>query len=284
MRTVYVNGAYVPEDQATVSVFDRGFLFADAVYEVTSVVGGQLIDFDGHITRLLRSLAELDMAVPCSKQELLDIHRAMVEKNNLNEGVVYLQITRGAADRDFDFSNHQAAPTMVLFTQAKKLVENPLAARGQNVVLVEDLRWGRADIKTVQLLYSSLMKTRAKKKGADDVWLCKDGQITEGSSNNAYIVTENNEIITRQLSNDILHGITRAAVLDVARSCQMTVIERAFSSTELKQAKEAFSTSASGFVAPVVSVDGIEIGKGTVGPVAKQLRAAYLELSLNKAV
>lgn len=284
MRTVYVNGNYLRENEATISVFDRGFLFADAVYEVTSVIGGKLIDFAGHMKRLQRSMSEIDMSHKVDEQELLDIHRILVEKNNLDEGLIYLQVTRGTADRDFVFSDNDTSHGMVLFTQAKTLVENPLAKRGQCITIVEDLRWGRSDIKTVQLLYSSLMKTRAKKSGADDVWLQREGIITEGSSNNAYIVTENGEIITRDLSNDILHGITRKAVLECAKNLQMKVIERAFSIAELKNATEAFSTSASGFVNPVVKCDDFLIGDGTPGPVAKSLRELYINISLETAV
>ncbi|MEN8658753.1 MAG: D-amino-acid transaminase [Marivita sp.] len=276
MRTVCVNGVYLPEDQAQVSIFDRGFLFADAVYEVTAVIDRRMIDFEGHMARLRRSLAELDMEDRYSAADLKGIHQKLIDKNDLNEGLIYLQITRGAADRDFDFSRMESDPTLVLFTQATSLTANALADRGQNILLVDDLRWGRADIKTTQLLYSSLMKTRAKRSGADDVWLCRDGKITEGSSNNAYIVNSAGEIITRELSNDILHGITRKAVLDVARLHQLKVIERAFTVEELKSAKEAFSTSASGFVNPVVRVDGIAIGNGKPGAISKALRETYI--------
>ncbi|MFW2590157.1 D-amino-acid transaminase [Sagittula sp. SSi028] len=284
MRTVYVNGTFLPEDQAQISIFDRAVLFADAVYEVTAVVGGKLLDFDGHMARLRRSLKELDMVERFSDQELLKIHRSLIEKNTLQEGLVYLQVTRGVADRDFDFSRLDADPGLILFTQAKDLINNPLAERGQCITLVEDLRWARSDIKTVQLLYSSLVKSRASEAGADDVWLHRDGKVTEGSSNNAYIVTDNNEIITRELSRDILHGITRQAVLNVARLHQMKVVERAFTIEELRSAKEAFSTSASGFVNPVVRVDDQEIGTGQPGIVTKLLRANYIAASLRTAI
>lgn len=276
MRTVYVNGVYLPEDQAQISIFDRGFLFGDAVYEVTAVLNGKLVDFDAHMDRLQRSMSELDMARGYERKALLSIHKKLIEKNDLHEGVIYLQLTRGAADRDFDFSDLDAEPGLVVFTQAKTLKANPLAERGQKIVLADDLRWGRSDIKTVQLLYASLMKTRAKRQGADDVWLCHDGKITEGSSNNAYIVTHGNEIITRELSTNILHGITRASVLKIAELHQLKVIERAFSVDELKGAKEAFSTSASGFVSPVVSVNGTAIGDGQPGHIATALRASYV--------
>ena len=276
MRTVYVNGVYLPEDQAQISIFDRGFLFADAVYEVTAVMNGKMVDFDAHMDRLQRSMTELDMENGFERKDLLTIHKKLIEKNELQEGLVYLQMTRGVADRDFDFSELDVNPGLVLFTQAKNLEANPLAARGQKIVLADDLRWGRSDIKTVQLLYSSLMKTRAKKQGADDVWLCRDGKITEGSSNNAYIVTHGNEIVTRELSTDILHGITRASVLKIAKLHQLKVVERAFSVDELLSAKEAFSTSASGFVNPVVTVNGTAIGDAKPGYVAEALRASYV--------
>ena len=284
MRTVYVNGVYLPEDQAQISIFDRGFLFGDAVYEVTAVMNGKMVDFDAHMDRLQRSMSELDMTEGYERKDLLTIHRKLIEKNNLQEGVVYLQVTRGVADRDFDFSELDAKPGLVLFTQAKNLEANPLAARGQKIVLADDLRWGRSDIKTVQLLYASLMKTRAKRQGADDVWLCRDGEITEGSSNNAYIVTQNNEIVTRELSTDILHGITRKSVLKIARLHQLKIVERAFSVDELKSAKEAFSTSASGFVNPVVAVNGAAIGDGKPGQIAEALRASYVSESQAAAI
>ena len=284
MRTVYVNGVYLPEDQAQISIFDRGFLFGDAVYEVTAVMNGKMVDFDAHMDRLQRSMSELDMTEGYERKDLLTIHKKLIEKNNLQEGLVYLQVTRGVADRDFDFSELDAKPGLVLFTQAKNLEANPLAARGQKIVLADDLRWGRSDIKTVQLLYASLMKTRAKRQGADDVWLCRDGEITEGSSNNAYIVTQNNEIVTRELSTDILHGITRKSVLKIARLHQLKIVERAFSIDELKSAKEAFSTSASGFVNPVVAVNGAAIGDGKPGQIAEALRTSYVTESQAAAI
>ena len=284
MRTVYVNGVYLPEDQAQVSIFDRGFLFGDAVYEVTAVMNGKMVDFDAHMDRLQRSMSELDMTNGYERKDLLTIHKKLIEKNDLQEGLVYLQLTRGVADRDFDFSDLNVQPGLVAFTQAKKLEANPLAARGQKIVLADDLRWGRADIKTVQLLYASLMKTRAKRQGADDVWLCRDGKITEGSSNNAYIVTNNNEIVTRELSKDILHGITRASVLKIAELHQLKIVERAFSVDELMSAKEAFSTSASGFVNPVVNVNGAGIGDGEPGHITEALRASYVAESLTTSI
>ena len=282
-RTVHVNGEYLPEEEAKVSVFDRGFLFADGVYEVTSVLDGKLIDFEGHARRLARSLSELGMDMPVTEDELLEIHRELVRANEITDGLVYLQITRGAADRDFAYPEN-ATPTIVLFTQSKPgLADSPLAKTGMKVIAIEDQRWGRRDIKTVQLLYPSMGKMMAKAAGCDDAWMVEDGQVTEGTSNNAYIV-KNGVIITRQLGHEILHGITRAAVLRFAKEAQMKVEERAFTLDEAKEADEAFITSASAFVMPVVEIDGTAIGDGTPGPVATRLRDIYLDESRKVAM
>ena len=285
-RTVYLNGAYVPEEDAKISIFDRGFLMADGVYEVTSVIDGKLIDFDGHTARLDRSLRELDMENPISRDDLLEAHRELVRLNAINEGLVYLQITRGAPnDRDFVFPDPDETPqTIVMFTQNKPgLADNPTAKKGIKIISIEDIRWGRRDIKTVQLLYPSMGKMMAKKQGADDAWMVEDGAVTEGTSNNAYIVKEG-KIITRALSNDILHGITRAAVLRFAQEAQMEVIERDFTITEAQEADEAFITSASTFVMPVVEIDSQPLGTGAPGPLVKRLREIYLEESLKRAI
>jgi len=281
-RIVYLNGTYLPEEEAKVSIFDRGFLMADAVYEVTSVIDGKLIDFAGHARRLARSLGELEMANPLGEAELLAVHRELLVRNGVVEGMVYLEITRGVADRSFLYPE-AAAPTIVLFTQARALADAPAAKRGLKVISIEDLRWGRRDIKTVQLLYPSMGKMMAKKAGVDDAWLVEDGLVTEGTSNNTYIV-KGGTIITRDLSHDILHGITRAAVLRFAREAQMEVEERAFSIAEAQAADEAFITSASTFVMPVVEIDGTSLGDGAPGPVAKRLREIYIEESRKAAL
>ena len=279
-RTVYVNGTFVPEEQATVSIFDRGFLFADAIYEVTSVIGGKLVDFEGHIIRLQRSLKEIGLIMPLTTEELLTIHRQLVQKNQLEEGAIYLQITRGAADRDFFFPQ-EAEQTVVLFTQAKSLVA---AKPGMRVISVPDLRWGRRDIKTVQLLAASMAKMAAKGEGKDDAWLVKDGFVTEGTSSNTYIVTQEGKIVTRALSNDILHGITRAAVLRLAAERNMPIEERLFTIEEAQQAAEAFVTAATAFVTPIIEIDDVQLGDGTPGPVTTRLREIYIEESRKKAV
>lgn len=287
MRTVYLNGEYLPENEAKISIFDRGFLMADAIYEVTAVVGGKLIDFAGHLARLARSLEALEIEKPAAFDDLLGIHRTLVARNGIDEGLIYLQITRGnAGDRDFHFPDPDAdiPPTLVLFTQAKPdLVDSALAKRGARIISVPDMRWGRRDIKTVQLLYPSMAKMMAQKAGVDDAWLLEDGFVTEGTSNNAYIVKDGC-IVTRALSHDILHGITRAAVLRFASEAQMKVQERSFTLDEAKAADEAFFTSASGFVTPVIEIDGTELSAGTPGPIANRLREIYIEESLKTAI
>jgi D-alanine transaminase len=285
-RTVYVNGDYLPEAEAKVSIFDRGFLMADGVYEVTSVLGGKLIDFAGHAARLARSLSELDMASPVTDDELLAIHRELVARNSIDEGLIYLQITRGApGDRDFAFPDPATTPsTIVLFTQSKPgLADNPTAKKGIKVISIPDIRWGRRDIKTVQLLYPSMGKMMAKKAGADDAWMVEEGFVTEGTSNNAYIV-KNGRIITRHLGHEVLHGITRSAVLRFAREAQMEVEERPFTLDEARAADEAFFTSASAFVMPVVQIDNAPVGTGTPGPVVARLRELYLDEMRKAAV
>lgn len=281
-RIVYVNGEFVAEAAAKISVFDRGFLFADGVYEVTSVLDGRLLDFDGHMARLHRSLGELEMGAPCEDAALEAIHRELLVQNAMTEGLIYLQVTRGAADRDFGYPAG-AVPSLVIFTQPRALRAAPAANTGLTVISVPDIRWGRRDIKTVQLLAASMCKMEAKKAGKDDAWMVEDGFVTEGTSNNAYIVTRGGTIVTRNLSNAILHGITRAAVLRCAREAQMTIEERAFSIEEAMDAAEAFITSASSFVLPVVEIDNIPVGSGAPGPVAVRLREIYIAEVLKTA-
>jgi len=225
------------------------------------------------------------MAEPPEMGDLLDIHRRLVAENGIEDGLVYLQITRGdPGDRDFAYPAGDTRPTVVLFTQSKPgLADSPQAKVGIKVISIEDQRWGRRDIKTVQLLYPSMGKMMAKAAGADDAWMVEDGAVTEGTSNNAYIVKDG-VLITRHLGNEILHGITRAAVLRFAREAQMQVEERAFTLAEALAADEAFVTSASAFVMPVVEIDGKPVGTGAPGPVAARLREIYLDESRRAAV
>ena len=284
-RTVYLNGQYLPEEEASVSIFDRGFVMGDAVYEVTSVLGGKILEFDGHVARLNRSLAELEIVCDISREEWLEIHRELIKRNDLDEGMIYLQVSRGnAGDRDFHYPPAGTPPTVVLYTQSKPgLADDPKAQKGITVISVPDLRWHRRDIKTVQLLYASMVKMAAEKAGKQDAWFVEDGFVTEGSSNNVYIVKDG-KIITRQLSNDILHGITRASLLKYAAEAQMEIVERPFTIAEAQAADEAFFTSASAFVMPVVEVDGVALGSGKPGPVSLRLREIYLDESLKAAI
>ncbi|NOI65172.1 D-amino-acid transaminase [Vibrio sp. 99-8-1] len=276
-RTVYINGQYFPESEAKVSVFDRGFLFADAVYEVTSVINGKLVDSAGHMARLTRSCRELGITLPVEEQELQAIHKNLIEKNQLNEGGVYLQLTRGS-DGDRDFGYHpDTPPTLVMFTQVKALLRCPQADKGIGVISLQDIRWKRRDIKTTSLLAACMAKQAAKEAGVTDAWLIEDGFVTEGGSNNAYIVTEDNVLVTRPLSNDILHGITRASLLKLADSLNLTVEERLFTIEEAYKAKEAFISSATTFVWPVVEIDGHTIGDGKPGTITNKMREIYIE-------
>ncbi|PZO67703.1 MAG: D-amino acid aminotransferase [Paracoccus denitrificans] len=284
-RTVYLNGDYMPETEAKVSIFDRGFVMGDAVYEVTSVLDGKLIDFPGHMARLKRSLGELKMKNPLSDDEYLAAHRRLLAENGITDGMIYLQISRGnGGDRDFVFPPEDTPQTVVMFGWDKPgMADNPAAKTGLRVISIPDLRWHRRDIKTVQLLWPSIAKMEAKSQGKDDAWFVEDGEVTEGTSNNAYIV-KGGRIITRQLSNDILHGITRASLLRFASEAQMTIEERPFTIEEAQGADEAFVTSASAFVTPVVEIDGVAVGNGSVGPVATRLRELYLDESRKAAI
>ena len=278
-RVVYVNGSYVPEEQGKISIFDRGFLFADGIYEVTAVLKGKLVDYDAHMERLERSLGEIRLDWPCSKEELKAMHLDMVKRNNLDEGWVYMQITRGSADRDFKFPKG-VKPTLIAFTQAKKLVDNPDAVRGVSVITVPDIRWARRDIKSVMLLAPVLGKQAAYEAGAFEAWMVEDGKVTEGTSSNAYIVKDG-KVITRGLSNNILAGCTRRALFRLAQEKGVTLEERAFTPDEAYAADEAFLTSASNFVMPIVEIDNKRVGGGQPGPVTRKLREMFLEEAMN---
>jgi len=281
-RIVYVNGEYLPEQNAKISVFDRGFLFADGVYEVAAILQGQLIDNKQHMRRLRRSLKELNMPSPADDATIESIQQELIRLNHVDEGVVYLQVTRGAADRNFAYPE-DSLPSLVLFTQEKEIIDLPAAKTGIKIVTTEDIRWGRRDIKTVALLAASMAKMFAVNNGADDAWLVdQDGYITEGSSFNAYIVTRDGTIITRHLSNDILHGITRNAVLQLAGKDGLQVKERPFTVEEACQAQEAFITAAGIFVLPVIQINNNVLGSGKPGPVSTKLRSIYIDMALEQ--
>ena len=280
-RIFYVNGDFVAEQDAKISVLDRGFLFADGVYEVSTVLAGRLIDNLAHLRRLARSLSELSMAAPCSDADIIAAQEKLLELNAVKEGLLYLQVSRGVADRDFAYPKSPSS-SLVMFTQAKSLINNPLADTGMRIICVPDLRWRRRDIKTVGLLAPSMGKQAALDAGAHDAWMVEDGMITEGTSNNAYIVTADRVIQTRQLGHEILSGITRSAILKFAQQAGYTIKEAAFTLDQAKQAAEAFITSASSFVMPVVSIDDSPVGNGKVGPVARELRKIYIDTALQR--
>ncbi|MBR9788323.1 MAG: D-amino-acid transaminase [Vibrionaceae bacterium] len=283
-RLVYLNGEFIAESEAKISIFDRGFLFADAVYEVTAVLDGKLIDHEGHLARLERSSKELGIKMPVTGEQLMDIQRQLIEKNGLVEGGIYLQLTRGnEGDRDFSYSD-KIEPTLVLFTQSRDLINSPKAQTGIKVISFDDIRWRRRDIKTTSLLPACLAKQVAHNAGAEDAWLIEDGHVTEGGSSNAYIVTQDDVLVTRPLSNDILHGITRASLMTLAKELNLTIEERFFTIEEAYQAKEAFISSATTFVWPVVAIDDKPIGSGKPGEIALRLREIYIKTSKELAV
>jgi len=275
-RIAHVNGRFVPLEEAQVSILDRGFLFADGVYEVTAVIDGRLIDFEPHAARLYRSLAAIGITPPVDEAGLRALHEEMVARNELAEGLVYLQITRGQAERDFAYPT-DATPSLVMFTQVKSVVHNPAADKGIRVVCVPDLRWSRRDIKSVALLAQVMAKQAAVEAGAGEAWMIEDGFITEGSSSTSFIITADGRIVTRPLSNAVLPGVTRIAVMRLAQEAQLIVEERPFTLGEALAAKEAFLTSASSFVMPVVEIDGVTIGSGQPGPLTRRLRELYLD-------
>ena len=274
-RIVYVNGKFVAESDAKISIFDRAFLFADGVYEVTAVLDGALVDFDNHLTRLARSLGELEIAAPLSDSELKAMHEELAKRNGIDEGIIYMQISRGTADRDFAYPA-DARPTLIAFTQEKRIVGSPFAESGVKVVTLPDIRWQRRDIKSTSLLAQAMTKEAAKRQGAFEGWMVEDGFVTEGTSSTAFIVLAGQKVVTRPLSNAILPGVTRRAIIGLAERDGISLEERAFSVEEALGASEAFLTSASTFVLPIIEIDGTKIGDGKPGPLARQFRELYL--------
>jgi D-alanine transaminase len=277
-RIVFVNGSFLPFEEARIPIMDRGFLFADGIYEVSAVLNSRLVDNDAHLARLDRSLGEIRIANPYTAQEWTRHEEELVRRNGLVEGVVYMEVTRGVAERDFAFPK-DAKPTVVMFTQVKNITRAPAAETGVAVVTVEDLRWKRRDIKSVALLAQVLAKQAAAEAGVAEAWMVEDGHVTEGSSSTAFIITEDGRIVTRPLSNAILPGITRQSVMRLAREHGLKVEERLFTLEEAHAAAEAFYTSASSFVMPVVAIDGKPIGSGKPGALSRRLRQFYLEMA-----
>jgi D-alanine transaminase len=278
-RIVFVNGSFLPYEEARIPIMDRGFLFADGIYEVAAVLRGRLVDNAAHLARLERSLGEIRIANPYSAADWTKLEEELVRRNELEEGLVYMQVTRGVADRDFAFPT-DAPPTVVMFTQPKSMVDSPLARSGAAVVTVPDLRWKRRDIKSVALLAQVLAKQAAAEAGVAEAWMVEDGFVTEGSSSTAFIVSQDRRIVTRPLSHAVLPGITRRAVMQLAGEVDLTVEERLFSVEEAHTAKEAFFTSATSLVMPVVSIDGERVGEGVPGPLTQRLRELYLGMAL----
>lgn len=277
-RTVFLNGQFLPISQASISIMDRGFLFADGIYEVSAVIDGKLVDNPAHLARLERSLAAIRIENPYSAGEWTGFQKQLIAQNGLEEGVVYIQVTRGVAERDFPFP-HGTAPTVVMFTQPKVVVNAPAGLNGVPIITVPDIRWARRDIKTIGLLAQTLAKQAAVEQQCAEAWMVEDGYITEGSSSTAFIITQNDVLVARPMSNSVLPGVTRLALLRLAQERGLAVEERLFSVEEAYAASEAFYTSASSFVAPVNSIDGRQIGSGAPGPHTKRLRELYLEFA-----
>ncbi len=273
----YVNGRYLPSDRAAVSIEDRGYQFADGVYEVCEVRGGKLIDERRHMARLDRSLNELRIPRPMSGAALSLVLHEVVRRNRVRDGIVYLQVTRGAARRDFPFPPDGTPPTLVVTARSSDPARiEKLATDGVAVVTMPDIRWGRVDIKSVALLPNVLAKQAAVEQGAREAWLVDArGRITEGASSNAWIVSRDGVLITRPLGNDILSGITRSVVIDAVKAQGLKFEERAFTVEEAYAAREAFITSASQLVLPVTRIDGRPVGNGAPGLVASALRRDY---------
>lgn len=277
MSIAYVNGAYVPLAEAGVHVEDRGFQFGDAIYEVWGVRKGRLFDIEGHLARLTRSLDALRIRAPMSDAALMIVVRETQRRNRVRDGLVYLQISRGCAPRDHAFPPASVRPTVVV--TAKTLDPEAMDARagvGVSVISAPDIRWSRCDIKSVNLLPNVLAKQRAREAGAFETWFVDDaGAVTEGTSSNAWIVDSEGRIRTAALSHHILHGVTRAVLLRHAAERQMRFVEAPFTIAEAQNAREAFISSATNPAVPVITIDGVQVGDGRPGPVARALRAAY---------
>ena len=283
MRQVYINGDFKKEDEAKVSVFDRGLLFSDSLYEVTTVINGKLIDFNNHMKRLDRSMTELKFKKLLNHLDILIFHRKLIELNNLKEGMIYLQVTRGIADRSFDMPKDKIEPTVLAFTQEKKIIDSESAKNGIKVMTLDDMRWKRCDIKTTQLLYASMAKTEATEKGFDDAWMLREGYVTEGSSSNAWII-KGKTIMTRQSDNLILSGITRDAIFKCAKDLGYEVVTKNITLPDAQSASEAFITSATACVMPVVKINANQIGDGKPGKFVTALREEYIKQALESSI
>lgn len=285
-RLAYVNGRFLRQAEAGVSIEDRGYQLGDGIYEVWAVIDGRLADAEGHFARLQRSLGELRMAMPMSRAALTVALRETVRRNRVRHGIVYLQVTRGVARRDHAFPNPPVKPTVVITARATSAAAaEARAAKGVAVVTTPENRWGRCDIKTVDLLPNVLAKQAAKDQGAFEAWFVDaDGLVTEGASSNAWIVGQDGVLRTRDIGANILRGVTRLSLIEVARQAGYKVEERPFTVAEAKAAREAFLTGAGALVMPIVSIDGQPVANGHPGEVARTLRAAYIRRAAETAV
>ena len=275
MRTVWLNGEWLPEGEARVSIFDRGLTFAQSVYEVAPVIGGRIANWPHHAARLEGSLAT---ALIADHTDWPGVLAELIRRNGMDEGRVYLQVTAGnSGDRDFALPSPPAAPTRIAYTQTAALLADPRAEQGLRIILRPDLRWHVRAAKTTQLLYAVLMKEEARAAGVDDAWLVEDGRITEATSQNAHIIDARGVLVSHPVDQGVLPGVTRIAVLEIAREMALPIEERAFTPAELFAAREAFVSAAGTLVLPVVEADGRKIGDGRPGPVAGAIRAAYIE-------
>ena len=275
-QKVYVNGGFYSKKEASISVFDRGFLFSDSVYEVSAVLEGKLVDWKEHFARLIRSLSHLSLVNNFKEEDFYQIQKKLIKENELKEGLCYIQVTRGVAEREFNFAKKSLIPTVVIFTQEKQILNNPASKEGIKIITVPDDRWQRRDIKTTQLLAQSLAKTHAVQKGVDDSLLVQGGFINEGSSSNAFII-KGGRIITPNLSSDILGGITRSSVIKFCQINNIKIKEQKINIDYLMNAQEVFLTSSTGFVIPVIEIDGRLVGNGLVGDMVKEIQRIYLE-------
>ena len=283
MSVAYLNGQFLPLDQARISVLDRGFLFAEGVYEVTAVIDGRLVDSASHLARLQRSADAIGLSLPLDGAQIEAVQKELVARNGLGEGLLYLQLTRGAdATRDF-LPSPGLEPTLVMFTQAKSFLDTPAVRNGIAVITTPDLRWARRDIKSVGLLAQAMAKQLAAQAGAQEAWMVEDGHVTEGASSTAFLVAEEG-IVTRSYSQAVLAGCTGAALTALAEESGLKVVHRPFTVAEALVAREAFITSASTLCQSVVRIDGQTIGEGIPGPVAMRLRQLYIDFARQTAV
>lgn len=283
-RITYVNGDYIVARDAHVSIFDRGLLFGDGIYEVTAVLEGRLVDSAPHMARLKRSTGEIGIPMPLDIEAIIEAERELIRRNDLKEGLIYMQVTRGRGlDRDFVPAT-ELKPTLIMFTQTKSLIQSATAEKGASVISLDDQRWARRDIKTTCLLPQALAKQIAQHAGCDEAWMIEDGFVTEGASSTAYIVTADGTIVTRPNSHAVLPGCTRLSLLQLVTETGMKLEERPFTIDEAYLASEALMTSAGTFVTGITHIDGKAIGNGVPGPIARRLRQLYINHALGTAI